>query len=255
MRAKIQACYLPILAQYVAANDVRYYLKGFLIEPAPAEIGGCYLVATNGQHIVVIHDKQAESEDVSMMEIPKRMLIDCKYDKATMANRYKIYGDKFVTFDGQMATLEDKSGPIRAERSTLIGGKYPEWRKVLPRESVATENVVINPKFLSIADSALKKSGLVDKNSLGANIELFGNNRCIAFFPSTNSDKHEIMIIIMPMRDDKPHSIKSAWMQNIDKRWEKPVPVDNAEFPQPNAMGFYEHDFSNFSFYAGGNHE
>ena len=66
-RAIISARYLPLLGEFRAKADARYYLEGIYIEPHEAD--GAYLVATDGHRLCVIHDESAQA---AAGQLPKR---------------------------------------------------------------------------------------------------------------------------------------------------------------------------------------
>lgn len=233
MKAKFQAIYLPALAQFVGKNDVRFYLNGFLIEPAPAEVGGVYLVATDGHTATVIHDPKGESDGIYIMPVPTRLLTCCKpYKKQSDI----IFGDKMLSFDGFMATLSDVTGHLESVRCKPIDGKYPDWRRITPDLSVQrqptdsmsapAQSVFINPAYIARCNAALAGMGI--KPNRRPSIEFFTQARSsgeLAVSPYT-LDNHRMIFIIMPMRDDSSKD-RHNWMADLDKRW-TPINEQNA---------------------------
>lgn len=223
MKTKITAQYLPILAKCVAVKDHRSYLAGFLVEPAPAEIGGVYLVATNGNHLVVIHDNEGSSDDKYIYNVPKRMLIDCKPRK----KKELVLGKKFIEFDGTMATMVDSSGPVRSERCAPIDGKFPDWRRVAvpPKDPMLINEVGVNPNLLAKISASISAAGFSSKH-YGIRILLNGKNGGILCIPSMlyddNHDEINLLFLVMPMRlDDR----SPAWIENLNKVFTKPVEI------------------------------
>lgn len=87
IRAKFQARFLPMIAPFMAAQDIRYYLNGFLIERA--ERGGVYLVATNGHALAAIHDPQGilEGEESIIIRREPNLARACKARPSVMPHR------------------------------------------------------------------------------------------------------------------------------------------------------------------------
>lgn len=220
MHAKIQAVYLPALAQFAAKQDIRYYLNGFLIEPAPANIGGVFLVATDGHTGCFIHDPEGTSDGIYNMQVPRLLLGQCKPGDEAL-------GIKRVTFDGHMATVGDDTGPILAEKCLPIDGKFPDWRRILPampmNEGRLVSCIALNPSYLARGYAALKAMGI--KKASSASIELFPGkykDSSTIFVPRT-TDEHRIFFIIMPMRGGGDFPERMNWITGLTERWEPPA--------------------------------
>lgn len=132
MNAKFQACYLPILAEFAAVDDVRYYINGFYIEPAPASVGGVYLIATDGHSIVVIHDPKGESDGDYILPVPRRLLGTVGKQKTKTTDA--VGAVQMVLLDGRMAMMtmgEAFSEHDIAVSCKPIDGKFPDVRRVI----------------------------------------------------------------------------------------------------------------------------
>lgn len=135
MRFKFKAKYLPMLAKFAGVKDIRYYLNGFHIEPA--EIGGVYLVATNGHAMLVIHDADGS---VCERENPKFSIrMSAGLVAAAKSAARKSTLPQFVLLDGKRLSIAPDFGMEHTSLEQfiqsgepMIGGNFPAWRKVLP---------------------------------------------------------------------------------------------------------------------------
>lgn len=134
MRFKFQAKYLPMLARFAGKQDIRYYLNGFHIEAA--EIGGVYLVATNGHVMLAIHDASGcihdRDDSVAAIGITPALVAAAK-------SAARAPNDHHVILDGKRLSVspgygfEHAPGELFVQGGDpLIVGKYPNWRKTIP---------------------------------------------------------------------------------------------------------------------------
>lgn len=134
MKFKFKAKYLPMLARFAAKQDIRYYMNGFCIEAA--EIGGVYLVATNGHAMLVIHDADGCIDDrdpsVAAIRVTPGLVSAAKSCR-------RSYCEQNVVLNGKRLSIAPGFGLEHAEvevfvqgGNPLICGKYPDWRKVIP---------------------------------------------------------------------------------------------------------------------------
>jgi hypothetical protein len=229
MHATFRAIYLPALAKFVASRDVRAYLAGILIEPAPDHMGGVYLVAIDGHTACLIHDPEGSSDGIYIMETPHLLAGSCRPHSS---KDIRTLGEKMLTFDGSMATLSDKTGPICAEKCRPIktGKQVPfDWRKALiPKmpmhEPAPFASVQINVEYLERCSQALRAMGQSIKavGYFGCEIFPTQSNGKFVLVPKT-LDNHRIYFVVMPMRNDsKPEELN--WLAMLDDRWQPPGP-------------------------------
>lgn len=104
-----------IAASIVAAkDDVRSYLRGVRIEPAPQ--GGALIVATDGHRILVAHDAMAQDVETCILPLVK---VPTKCDAINI-----LLSDQ-VQFNFGATTIT----------APKVEGDYPNWRRVLPTEN------------------------------------------------------------------------------------------------------------------------
>jgi DNA polymerase-3 subunit beta len=123
----------------IAANDVRYYLTGLLLEIGDGKIS---LVATDGHRMAVAQHK-FESEQEASVIIPRKAVLELS----------KMLTDEDdsnvkVTFDENHIQFELNEALVIT--SKLIDGQFPDWQTVLPT----------NPDKIVVGETALLKHSL-----------------------------------------------------------------------------------------------
>lgn len=225
--ASFKACYLPILASFMAKSDVRFYLNGFYIEPARGNDKGVYLAATDGHSLVVIHDESGETSDTGIFPIPDVLLKHCgpvkkKLHKAVFAERRIVLANGFATSTlGQIADEESVSAVIAP-----IEGKFPELRRVVNADfdkMTGTAVVTLNALYMA----RLKKIGKLQSNSVPTQIRAADSSSPVYFLPQLID--HNIVVIIMPMREDvmKRPAWLSTFLQAHESKQPKAIAVDD----------------------------
>lgn len=129
--------YLPLLSRVAAKMDIRYYLNGIRVEPA--EIGGVYLVATNGHIMAIVHDAigvfEGDPKEYASIRVTPGLVSACKSRDA------KIYGSR-VLLDGKRLSLGPDFGHEHVPTELfvqagdpIIHGSFPDWRRLIPNFS------------------------------------------------------------------------------------------------------------------------
>lgn len=203
IRIKFTAAHLPHLALFMAKQDLRYYLMGIGIEPAPQ--GGVYLVATDGHCLTVIHDKDGTmtgGESVILRASPE-LVSACKkrYEPGLNANiiitgqRVSIAND----FDQEHTDLETYIQPGKP----WIEANFPNWRRLMPdftklvsgfRASVNSHYLA---KFAKLASEKNGNCGLIFWQEPSA--EPYESKAVIV----QHVDRPEMITVVMPMRQEK----------------------------------------------------
>jgi hypothetical protein len=138
IRASFDPKYLRCLLPFMAKADIRYYLCGICIEKA--KDGGVYLIACDGHTMVLIHDTsgtfEGDAENVIFKVGPGLGSAATKASK-TMRGGLR----QRVLLDGKrlkIATSYEAEGDFEVfvqAGNSLLDGKFPNWRKVVPHPS------------------------------------------------------------------------------------------------------------------------
>lgn len=122
-------------------NDVRFYLNGVHIEATPEH---CYIVSTDGSCMYLCHDLGAvlPSESVSLT-LPR--------DKVELIVKNKV---KLTT----LTLHDDGSVEARDMRFKPVDGRFPDWRRVIPKPgsvSLDCKPSQFDPSILTRCEKAL----------------------------------------------------------------------------------------------------
>lgn len=206
MKIKFNREYLPILAAFMAVNDVRYYLNGFHVKSHPEE--GVILTATDGHRIVTVHDKKGATDGEYILPISKSLLAAAKkstIDRGIVLNSiqfvnnkaYVLYWDCDCGFDFFENDEENSMEQVSyVEYITQIDGRYPNTKRIFDGiELKAVDYVGVNVEYigkLKTACTSLKfpQLNLMFSGSNGSIIAVSGHDR-------------EIVSVVMPARTDE----------------------------------------------------
>jgi hypothetical protein len=134
IRASVNPAQLQRLMPFKATIDIRYYLNGICIEKA--EKGGVYLIASDGHTMCVIHDATGTLEGAESIifrvspGLPTAAKIAGNKIHKTLPYRLLVQGQR-VKIACDFGSEGDAELFVQAGRS-LIDGKFPNWRKVVP---------------------------------------------------------------------------------------------------------------------------
>lgn len=177
LRVRFDPRHLVALAPFIAQHDIRYYLCGLRVEPAPV---GVYLVATNGHMLAVVHDASGSMTGGSGTVL--RITAQCvaaarqaaRQSTGKAAGKLRpcvlVRGTRLLIapdFDHEGGEQESfvQPGPCvleGLEEGTPADGRrplrYPDWRKVLPdfaglkRGALNGDSSMVNAAYLAVWD-------------------------------------------------------------------------------------------------------
>lgn len=122
------------VAPFVARNDIRFYLNGFLVEKAPH--GGVYVVGTDGTTMAIDYDAggRIDGAERVIARFDRSLSVACR------AALRSLLKDKMrVRLDDNRLTINIDEEPTRKTEAyvkageAVIDGNYPKWREVLPK--------------------------------------------------------------------------------------------------------------------------
>jgi hypothetical protein len=152
LNTKITASLYAAALVFAGDRDVRFYLNGVRVEPAPNGIG-TLVVATDGHRLVVMHDEAGSVAGEGV--ILPRIKVAARDAKA---------GSGSLEFDAGRVTLPSGASLPAA----YMDGRYPDWRAIVPDWSVAGQAGWINPDYLGDF-AAIPKAYGVRYTSIGMN--------------------------------------------------------------------------------------
>lgn len=179
-----------------AKQDVRYYLKGVCVDARATDVT---LVTTDGHRLLAypVATDAIEALAVGQYIIPREALEavkPCKAGRVTLP----------ITIEIDVAHgRENKITGATSTVTPLIDGKFPDWRRVMPK-TVSGEPTQYNPEYVSGFGDICKLLG----GKYGPFINHNGNSAA----PVTNLGP--ALGVIMPLRldgDDVKFSALPAW--------------------------------------------
>jgi DNA polymerase-3 subunit beta len=141
-RVAIRAAYARLALTNAAKHDIRFYLRGLLVEPRTE--GGAFIVATDGRALIAIIDEQATCSERALLQPDARMAallpkLGTKGDRERAQLQLVRFDDRdaltVTDADGQPIALQLRDATIKEvppERPGACGMQFPDWRRVLP---------------------------------------------------------------------------------------------------------------------------
>lgn len=227
----------------ISKEPTRYYLNGVHIEPH--KDGGALLVSTDGHRLIVIRDKDAFIEGGTAIIKPRKWIARALDDKSTLPQFIVVSGAtlalasetptirkpgepyiKHVRDNDALLALPTKPDKnVRAMQwcDVIIDGKFPDWRRVVPKQI--------------IDDAPIGEFNAEQLRSLGA--ALAGVARGTRVLASSKDAGHPHFVfsgcsevdgfgIILPMRATTTKSAIPAWMIEPEPVVEPVVVVEEA---------------------------
>lgn len=200
IKASITARFLPMIAPFVAKNDIRYYLCGVNVRRAPEHLGGIYLSASNGHVLSIIHDKDGTlegPEESIIVKINPDLLKACKAKPiAGLHQKVLVTGYRVTVapdFDMIGAELEQYVMPGRA----LVFGNFPDVTRVIPNFAKLKPgmNCVLKAEYLALFDKVAGKNGRYN------GVRFWQENSADAVVVQIDTIP-EFLGVVMPMRAD-----------------------------------------------------
>jgi len=175
---------LKAVALAMADKDIRYYLNGVLFELDNDE--GYRLVGTDGHrmHIVCKKKSTGMSQEIIMPSDTVKQL--CKLKEAFFT---------VEPLENRQIKITTKSGVLTVQS---VDGKYPDYRRVMPKQLNPTEPAHYQPEYLVDLAKAQKILGTKNQNGYiaqqGTNAGVYVDN------------EKSFYAVIMPLRHDAPES-------------------------------------------------
>ena len=220
--ARVNPKYFAAIHQCAAQKDVRYYLNAVHIEPHPQ--GGVVVVATNGHFMGAIHDPDGwiapGVQSVLIGAVSKRLLSACMARRGPdgeppallwIAEKYSLVSSLEDAAEepelfGQHAHL--------TERTELVDGKFPDWRRVVPsqRQHFEGQFPCINGEYLEVFNKiGVMLSGQKRWSGGGMYLEASASNAKIVVRFNAHDLIDRFVGVVMPMKGNEVKSILPAW--------------------------------------------
>ena len=180
---------------HTAEKDVRYYLQGVYLDTAAGKV-----VATDGHRLFVANARGVKSNYPAVI-IPNETIDAALKQFTGEYARGKSLGavDVTVTVDESHLAIGTPTGSVTGK---ALDGRFPEWRRVVPKAEDVGEHVpaVLNTQYLADACEALSIARNLSKKAAAEHairIHMRGE------FPTVITDNTiGVLALVMPMRND-----------------------------------------------------
>lgn len=175
-----------------ASKDVRYYLKGVLIEPRADTLA---IVATddNRLHCVVL-DKPGTVAGAAFI-VPRELAA------AIVKGAKKGADVTIVTSAPYVGSvyLELRRDDGIAARGLAVDGRFPDWRRIVPSVGSAGDVSPGQFNYVYLADAQAAAAALLETRHAIINVVHRGDNAALVTCPDLSS----FFAVVMPIRADR----------------------------------------------------
>ncbi|TQK10214.1 hypothetical protein [Herbaspirillum sp. SJZ107] len=230
---RLTAKLLPIIAPFIAKNDIRYYLNA--INVRPHKDGGAVICATNGHALGAIHDRDAVCEHEVILRFDARMQQACAGGLKS-AREVVMIGGRLAVVEGGGSEIYIQAGNPEVEAT------YPRYERVIPKESELQPGLV--GMYGAPIIALCEKAAAAAAKTGGARLRGYSG---LQFF-TVNGDPNASAVVrlgaaldfvgvLMPMRGDSPVSPSPAWVAALPQAddlagmTKAAAPAESAEVP------------------------
>lgn len=208
---RLTAKLLPIIAPFIAKNDIRYYLNA--INVRPHKDGGAVICATNGHALGAIHDRNAVCEHEVILRFDARMQQACaggpKDERAVV-----MIGDRLAVVDEGGTDVYIQAGRPDVEAT------YPSYSRVIPKMEELRPGLV--GMFGANLITLCEKAAAAAAKASGKKLQ---HDTAMQFF-SVKGDPNlsavvrlwaapEFIGVLMPMRAEGPMAVMPSWAVSL----------------------------------------
>lgn len=204
---RLTAKLLPIVAPFMAKQDIRYYLNG--INVRPHKDGGAIITATNGHALGAIHDRRAVCEHEVILRLDARLQQACA---GRAADR------EVVMISGRLAVIESSGVEVYIQaENPEIEGSFPRYERVIPKVEqlrpglLGTYGAAVLAPAEKAALAAAKNHSLRYNGLQFFNVEGNADACCVFRLPV----EPDFVGVLMPMRANAFKSAAPTWVSDL----------------------------------------
>ena len=180
---------IAYVSPFAGTQDIRYYLNGVCLQNTS---DGFYSVATNGHVLAYVKlGERLEGEDFEII-LPNsvaKIIASCKERSGIDLEHEGVTNQVSLKTSEGTQTLK------------AIGGKYPDWRRVVPQDDTAQlgdKPLGLSVIYLASLEKAYKAFKKHDKSIReGVGFKYYGYSKPVVFEPEGVSG---IKVLLMPRR-------------------------------------------------------
>jgi len=182
-----------------AAKDVRYYLVGIHFELSGDS--GLTMVSTDGHRLLKI---EAPEDMFGAVGKDDRKSVIINFDKDTLSD-FRKAGNRDQIVNIEIDELVTVKYATVTRYATLVDGKFPDWRRIMPAEIAGEGNEVgeagFNSKYL--ADFATVSKMLTPAKDAPIEISPRGNSAMLVRILASSDGPVLAVGVLMPIRIGK----------------------------------------------------
>jgi DNA polymerase III beta subunit, central domain len=229
---RVNARLFKIASLFQSTDETRYYLNGVCVEPHP---DGALMAATDGHRLIVILDRSGACERTAIIGLPtlmRRALVAYvdeveRDDDDEVIDRTRVCcEDRTLTVDGD--GYAEIAGHLRACEKCVIDGKFPDWRRIVPKRDVSapvTSLPVFDGNYIAAFAEAANLFGDTDHQIIHI-APVDAEAPALVLF----SGFRDAFAVLMPVRSAIAHEELRvpAWAGIPDQAQKEPVVADTS---------------------------
>ena len=208
--ARVNPRFFAAIHKCAAQNDVRYYLNALYLERHPD--GGVVIVGTNGHVLAAMHDDTAwmhpSHNNLLVGTTTKRMLSALVKPRGPdgLPPAHLWIGANCLVLSSR-EEVEEAPEPFdpqshQAERSELVDGKFPDWRKTLPADTGDNGEPWVNGAYLALFNDVAKALLPGPYPGGGINLARSGVHTSVIVRVLHDEFRDKFFGLVMPMRGE-----------------------------------------------------
>lgn len=211
---RLTAKLIPIIAPFMAKNDIRYYLTA--VNVRPHKDGGAVICATNGHALGIIYDRNAICSAEVTLRMDARLLQAC----ASGLSKERIV----KAFNGRLVVSEEVGGgeAYIQPGCPIVQCDYPRYDRVVPKPEKMQPGLIgsFSCHLLRLADMAASAAAKANGSNVKHNnaIQFYnseGDSNASAVFRLVAND--DFVGVLMPMRCDAIIPAIPEWVAHMPK--------------------------------------
>lgn len=223
---KIDAEDLARVVPFASMNDIRYYLQGVCVEPHEE---GAILVATDGHTLAALHSPNSFTAETVILGLDRRFSAEIR--KAGLKRNVNAFVQlkDAGSYPEIVKTASYEITYVSPRRPALVDGKFPEWRKIMPKDDELADGLAgcFNASYLEKAAEAASLANGPTSRYNGIKVQHNKKDPKTSPLVVRTSENKSLVILVMPQRDDFISALPE-WTR-VKVAPEKPEPIVTAE--------------------------
>lgn len=201
-KMRLTAKLIPIIAPFLAVDDIRYYLAGVNVRPHPD--GGAVICATNGHVLAMMYDRAAICEQEVIIHVDKRAVKAC------------AKGDRqLVMLDGRVAIVEDHGGEVYIQpgKPIITGTQFPRYEAVIKSGEGYAAGLLghFNAHYVALVQGVVESMFRANIGDGSSSATFFTHDK-VGNAVARVGGAGDFLAILMPMQAKKIDVVIEGWV-------------------------------------------